>query len=191
MATLVICVTTEIFVPYFLQTLHAMRPLHAGYLSALLSAGWTAGSVASSGLAARLTRMAMFTGPASMLAGMFVLLLLLPGRGEGLTVAAIGGALAAMGLGIGLCWPHLGARVFAFAPAGENDLAGASITIVIMVANAFGSALGGMLTNVAGLTAPGEAGAATASFWLFAVFACAPVLATLAIRRVLREAAPV
>ena len=53
-----------------------------------------------------------------------------------------------------------------------------------MVANAFGSALGGMTTNAAGLTDPGgAAGAASAAAWLFGLYMLAPVLAGLVIRR--------
>ncbi|HUH40033.1 MAG TPA: MFS transporter, partial [Castellaniella sp.] len=42
-------VTTEVFVPYFLQVIHGASPLMAGYLSALMSAGWSLGTLASSG----------------------------------------------------------------------------------------------------------------------------------------------
>jgi MFS family permease len=186
MSMLVLCMTTEIFVPYFLQTLHGLRPLHAGYLCALMSAGWTTGSILSSGMAPRTARGAMLAGPAAMFVAMATLFLLLPAPGPG--VAAIGGALAAMGMGIGLCWPHLGARIFTFAPEAERDLAGASITIVIMVTNSFGSALGGMLTNLAGMVSPGGAeGASHAASWLFAAFAVAPLGALLAVRRVVRQ----
>jgi predicted MFS family arabinose efflux permease len=76
--------------------------------------------------------------------------------------------------------------VFAFAPEAEKDLAATSITIVIMVANAFGSALGGMVTNLAGMTNPGgPAGAAPAAAWLFRLYALAPSLAFLTVRRLL------
>jgi predicted MFS family arabinose efflux permease len=98
----------------------------------------------------------------------------------------IGVCLFGQGLGIGAAWPHLCAKVFAFAPEAEKDLAATSITIVIMVANALGSALGGMVTNLAGMTNPGgPAGAASAASWLFGLYALAPLLAFLAVRRLL------
>ena len=103
-----------------------------------------------------------------------------------LPMAVMGVLLLLMGLGIGMCWPHLGARVFAFAPEGEKELAASSITIIVMVSQSFGSALGGLVTNLAGMTSPGGmAGAASASAWLFGSYAIAPVLAALAIRRLL------
>jgi predicted MFS family arabinose efflux permease len=98
----------------------------------------------------------------------------------------IGAFLLGQGLGIGAAWPHLCAKVFAFAPDAEKDLAATSITIVIMVANALGSALGGMVTNAAGMTNPGgPAGAAPAAAWLFGLYTLAPLLAFLTVRRLL------
>jgi MFS family permease len=190
MMLLVIGVTTEIFVPYFLQMLHGVTPLHAGYLSALMSAGWTVGSVGGSSQREIGARTLLTAGPllgASALAGMRLLVPqpgLLPGDAQ---LWAIGGCLFGQGLGIGLAWPHLCARVFAFAPKPEQDLAATSITMVIMVANALGTALGGMIANLAGLTVPGgPAGAALASARLFGAYALAPLLAFLVVRRLLR-----
>jgi hypothetical protein len=185
-AMLLVGINAEIFVPYFLQTLHGRSPLSAGYLSALMSAGWTIGAVVSAGTAARGAAAAQSAGPASLAAGLACLCLLMP-RDLGapaLQTGAIGAGLLAMGLGIGLCWPQLAARVFTTALESERELAAGTITVVLMVSNAFGSALGGMVTNLAGLTSPGgTSGAAAAAAWLFGLFIAAPVLAGLAMRR--------
>ena len=185
MSLLLLGLTTEIFVPYFLQALHGLSPLHAGYVSALLSGGWTLASMASSGVAPRTTRALLRAGPLTVAAGLLGLALLMPrAAAPGLDVAAIGACLLAMGLGIGMCWPQLGTGVFRFAAEGEQALAAASITTVVMVANAFGSALGGTLTNLAGLTVPGGlTGDAHAAAWLFGVAALAPLLAAAVMRR--------
>jgi predicted MFS family arabinose efflux permease len=177
--------TPEVFVPYFLQTLHGLSPLHAGYMSALMAGGWTLGSVMSSGASGFASRMALSGGPLTLAAGLAVLAVLMPPAGPpGLDLLPIGFGLLAIGLGIGITWPHLGARVFGFAAEADRELAGASITIVVMVGNAFGAALGGMTTNLAGMTVPGgRAGAASAAAWLFAAFTAAPLLAVLAVRR--------
>lgn len=190
MALLLIGVTTEIFVPYFLQTLHGLIPLHAGYMSALMSGGWTLGSMLSSGTTAARARAGLGFGPVMMVVGLAGLFLLMPQPmgWPALQVGAIGVCLAALGLGIGMCWPQLGTRVFAFAGEGERELAAASITTVIMVGNAFGSALGGMVTNLAGLSDPGGmTGAARASAWLFGLYGAAPGLAWVVIRGLLRR----
>ncbi len=182
----VVGINTEIFVPYFLQTLHGMAPVNAGYLSALMSVGWTAGSMIVAGASTTAVPRWMLAGPlviAGALAGMFVLM---PVDWGGLTqIVLLGMCLLAQGLGIGMCWPHLCARLFVLAPEGEKNLAASSLTIVIMVSNAIGSALAGMVTNLAGLSTEGVAGAAAAAWWLFAVFLLAPLLAVVSIRRIL------
>ncbi len=186
---LLIAITSEIFVPYFLQTLHYLSPLYAGYLTALQSAGWTSGAVIASGARPRSRRVLMLWGPVTMAIAMAGMALVTPAPTTAvLPLVAIGVLLLAMGLGIGACWPHLGASVFTFAPDGEKELAASSITIIVMVSQAFGSALGGLVTNLAGLISPGGiAGAAAAAAWLFGIYAAAPVLAALAVRRLLAQ----
>lgn len=177
--------TPEIFVPYFLQTLHGLAPLHAGYISALMAFGWTIGSVLTSGVFAGVARGALAAGPVVLAGGLVGLDLLMPQPGPpGLDLAAMALSLLGVGMGIGLTWPHLGARVFALATEADRELAGGSMTMVVMVGSALGAALGGMVTNLAGMTVPGGAlGAESASAWLFRAFLLAPLLAAVAIRR--------
>jgi MFS family permease len=190
MLMLLVGMTAEIFVPYFLQTLHGATPLLAGLVSSLMSGGWSVGALASAGASPGGARTTLRAGPLALAAGLGGLCLLMPMEGGWAVIAPIGLCLASVGLGIGMCWPHLGARVFHFAPESERALAAASITTVIMVGNAFGSALGGMVTNLAGLTAPGGvAGASAASAWLFGLFVACPLLAWVAIRRSLARVA--
>ena len=185
-------VNTEIFVPYFLQVLHGMTPLHAGYLSALMSAGWTTGAVLSSGGGRARVMLSMRGGPLLMTISIAMLSVFMPVHDEtGGLVAVIGACLAAMGFGIGFAWPHLGPRVFAFASDGEKDVAAASITIVLMTTYSFGSALGGVVTNLAGIADPGGvAGASDAAGWLFTIFTMPPLIAAMLVRRLLRTPLP-
>lgn len=186
LSLLLIGVNTEIFVPFFLQVLHGMTPLHAGYLSALMAGGWALSSMISSSATPNAARTMLLCGPLSLAAGLLSLRVLMPipDSGDVWSILMLGVGLAAMGFGIGICWPQLAARVFTFASEREKELAASSITVVIMVANAFGSALGGMTTNAAGLTDPGgTAGASSAAAWLFGLYMLAPVLAGLVIRR--------
>jgi MFS family permease len=188
MLLLIIAINTEIFVPYFLQTLHGMAPVNAGYLSALMSAGWTTGAVGLAGASRAAAPRWMVAGPLTLAASLAAMFVLMPHPGllpEGAQIGLLGLCLFAQGCGIGMGWPHVCAGVFGFAPEGEKDLAAASMTLVIMMSNALGSALAGMLANLAGLGGGGAAGAASASAWLFGVYAMAPLLAVLAIRRVL------
>lgn len=50
---LVIGMSSEIFMPYFLQHLHGQSPLAAGYMTALMAAGWTVSEILSSGWTGR------------------------------------------------------------------------------------------------------------------------------------------
>lgn len=190
MSLLAIAVTSgEIFVPLFLQVLHHQSALVAGYLAALMGAGWTLGSVASSGASGAGIRRAILAGPILGLVGMLMLAVLMgsPSRGDWLAVMPICLALVAIGLGVGLAWPHLLTRVFQAAPAGEQDLTSASITTVQLFATALGAALAGMVANLAGLTEPGGiAGTMSAAGWLFGVFALAPVIGVFTALRVIR-----
>ena len=190
MSLLAVAVTSgEIFVPLFLQVLHHQSPLVAGYLAALMAAGWTLGSIASSGASGKGIRRAILAGPALGLAGMLALAVLMPNQSSGdwQALIPICLALVAIGLGVGLAWPHLLTRVFQVAPAGEQDLASASITTVQLFATALGAALAGMVANLAGLTDPGGiAGMMNAAGWLFGVFALAPVIGVFTALRVVR-----
>ncbi|MEG0246189.1 MAG: MFS transporter, partial [Pseudomonas sp.] len=123
MSLLAIAVTSgEIFVPLFLQVLHHQSPLVAGYLAALMAAGWTLGSIASSGASGTGIRRVILAGPTLAMAGMVALAVLMPAESAGgwmsLTPICIG--LIAIGLGVGLTWPHLLTRVFQVASTGEQ-----------------------------------------------------------------------
>lgn len=191
MSLLAVAVTSgEIFVPLFLQVLHHQSPLVAGYLAALMAAGWTLGSIASSGASGTGIRHAILAGPILGAVGMVALAVLMPTESAGgwlsLTPICIG--LVAIGLGVGLAWPHLLTQVFQVASVGEQDLAAASITTVQLFATALGAALAGMIANVAGLTDPGGIpGTASAASWLFAVFALAPIVGVFTALRVVRR----
>lgn len=191
MSLLAVAVTSgEIFVPLFLQIIHHQSPLIAGYLAALMAAGWTLGSIASAGASGKGITCAILAGPILGMAGMIVLAVLMPSESDGswLALTPICLALVAIGSGVGVAWPHLLTRVFQVAPAGEQGLAAASITTVQLFATALGAALAGMVANVAGLTNPGGiAGIANAAVWLFGVFAFAPILAVFTAVRVVRS----
>lgn len=177
---LVIGMTSETFVPYFLQHLHGQTPLMSGYLAALMAAGWTLAEVWSSGWQGKRITLAIVTGPVLVLAGMVMLALAIPVQiADGITLlVAISLALLLVGFGIGIGWPHLLTRVLEVTPAEDQDAAATSISTVQLFATALGAALSGMLANMGGLNAPGGTeGAISASRVLFGVLALAPLLA--------------
>lgn len=187
-ALLLIGTDTEIFVPYFLQTLHGFSPLAAGYLSAAMAGGWSVASLLSSGRTGIDAERVLRLGPWLSAAGLLGLWLLLPQQVFGASVQALGLALAlaATGFGVGMVWPHLLTRVMTLAPPGEENLASTSITTVQLYGMAIGAAMAGLVANAAGLTEPGGIeGAQSAARWLFASFALAPVLAAVLARRLI------
>lgn len=180
MGLLMIGMTSDIFVPYFLQTLHGQTPLLSGYLAALMAAGWTLSEVLSSGWKGAGVRRAIIAGPVLVLLGLVLLALVAPrhGAGDWALLGPICIALTLVGFGIGLGWPHLLTRVLQLASAEDQGAAASSITTVQLFATALGAALAGMVANLAGLSDPaGIEGTANAARWLFAVFTLAPLLA--------------
>ena len=179
----------EIFMPLFLQTLHNLSPVVAGYLAALVAAGWTAGSFASAGAIGRRADQAILATPLLTLTGMAGLFLLVPGKsaGDAITLLPISLSLILVGLGVGLGWPHLLTRVLLAADPDDQERAAASLTTVPVIVSALGAALTGMVANLAGLTDPGgDSGTSAAAAWLFAVFAIAPALAIITAVRLMR-----
>lgn len=120
-------------------------------------------------------------GPVVCTAGLLALAWLLPtpgALGADVETSLVAVALAAVGFGVGIGWPHLLTRVMALAPRGEEGLASASITTVQLYGMAVGAAVAGLVANAAGLTVPGGVdGARSAAIWLFTAFALAPAVA--------------
>ncbi len=174
--------SSEVFLPYFLQELHGLSPLGAGYLAATMAAGWTIGSLTSAGFGeqgiARTLRAAPFVTSAALLA--LAMLVPLGGRAFGPIVLA----LVVAGLAVGMAWPHVLTRILAVARSGAADpeLASSAITTVQLVAASFGAALAGVVANAAGPLGDGG-NTERASTAVFALFAFAPLVARLMLRR--------
>lgn len=192
-ALLLIGTITEIFVPYFLQTLHGHAPLSAGYMTAAMAAGWSVGSLTSSGREGASAAALMRFGPVLCTVSLLVLAIAIPDNTllPPLPLAIIHVlALTGVGAGVGMGWPHLLTRVLTLAPANEGSTASAAITTVQLYGMAIGAAIAGLVVNAAGLTTPGgQAGAHHASIWLFASFAVAPAFAAVLTRRLTRTPA--
>ena len=187
MSLLVLTVTSgEVFAPLFLQVLHQQSPLIAGYLAALMGAGWTVGAIISSGLLSdSAIKRAILAGPVLGFLGMVGLVILIPTSSSGLwfDLVPICLALAMIGLGVGLAWPHLLTRVLKSVAPEEQELAGASITTIQLFATAAGAALAGMIANAGGLIDPGGVeGTSRAAYYLFGCFLLAPLVGIIVAR---------
>ncbi|CDG23304.1 Putative major facilitator superfamily transporter [Xenorhabdus poinarii G6] len=179
-ALLVIGLAGDVFIPYFLQVLHGQSPLVSGYMVASAAVGWTIGEMLSASWQGAKMRFSMISGPIFMLSGMLLLLVFLPSSSSGewqiMLLLILG--LGLFGFGVGFGWPHLLTRILQVSNEVDKNIAGSSITTVQLFSSAFGSALGGMIVNFFGFYQPGGIeGAASSSYWLFLLFAIAPILA--------------
>lgn len=186
-ALLAVTVTcTEIFLPLFLQELHGRSPLEAGYIAAVMSAGWTAAAIVASGLHTKRRERAMHAGPLLSLCTMLILAGIIPLTGgsiDWLPLALICIALIIGGVGVGLAYPTLSAMVLHVAPPGDEDGAASSIMTIQLCATAFGAAFAGLVVNLAGgASESGVFDAANAARWLFITVAIAPTICLIVMR---------
>lgn len=169
-------VTTEVFVPYFLQDIHGRTPLIAGYMSALMSAGWSVGTFISSGRSNRMINRLLVIGPVVSTVSLFGLFWLMPH--SSVWIVLIGLLLLGVGTGVGICWPHLLTGVFRAAKPEQQDIASAAITTLQLYAIALGASVAGMAANAAGITHPGGlSGTIMAAWAVYGVFMFAPAIA--------------
>lgn len=191
MGLMVVGMTSEVFVPYFLQVLHLQTPLLAGYISALMAAGWTLGALYSSGLKPNPAIRAIGIAPFFIVGGLILAFIFVPRFGPSIiNVVGVCAGMLVIGTGIGLAWPHLLTRVLESVSEDEKELAGASITTVQLIATAIGAALAGMIVNLGGFSSPGGVvGASSAAAWLFGVYAALSVLIFFTVRPVTRKKA--
>ncbi|MGP9418954.1 MFS transporter [Pseudomonas reactans] len=188
MATLMIAMGCEIYVPYMLQHLHGQTPLAAGYITAAAAAGWTLSEMVSASWTGRLANRAIISGPLVLGVGLLLLLASVPvvfGL-HALNISGVVLGLTLAGFGIGLGWPHILTRVLQQADEAEKETAGASITVVQSFSAALGAALSGTIANLAGMNT-GPENASNVAFWLFVFFLIPVGLAVLTAIRSVRK----
>lgn len=191
-----VIVTSDIFAPLFLQRVHGLSPLWAGYLTALVAGGWSVSAITTAGWTGSRVRAIIVAAPVVMLVASVALGFALSRDGGGWPSIALAGlALFVLGVGIGPAFQQLSARVLATTTATDNDRTSAGLGMVQLFASGLGAAIGGVAVNAAGLPFASDAsGVAQVAGVLFTVFA---VLAFIAIpvayavnRREARAVAP-
>ena len=170
-------VTTEVFIPYFLENIHGLRPLLAGYMAALMSAGWTVGSLITAGKSPQTVNKIMVFSPLLSGACLLSLGLLMPWQElstvmDAIWVMAI--PLLGIGLGVGMSWPHILSRILVAADKGQENQTSSAITTVQLYAVSLGTALGGMIVAVAGFKRGDLVGTQSAAAALLISFAILP-----------------
>ena len=181
-------ISSDIFAPFFLQKVHGLPPLWAGYMTALLATGWVIAAVITSSFRSAGVRRAITGGPVLILAGTIGLALWLGDSTVGpVGLAAIGVSLFAMGFGIGLAFQHLSTSVLASGTEADNDRTSAALGMVQLFAAGSGAAIGGVIVNAAGLPLATDVGGVEhAARWLYWSFALITALAIPLSWRVIR-----
>jgi MFS family permease len=171
MFLIIVALNSDIYAPYFLQTLHGVTPLLAGYIVALVALGWTAAGLGTASLSGRPALAAIVAGAALCSVSTMALGLAISrntGTGDAALVVAISVLLFGMGAGIGLGWAHLVSLVLTRSDDAEADKAAASVNLIQSLGAALGAAAAGVVANMAGLVDPGGVeGAVEAGFWLY------------------------
>jgi len=175
-----VVITCDIFAPLFFQRIHGLGPLWAGYLTALVAAGWSASAITTAGWTGTRVRIMIVLPPVILCASVLALAVTLANPAGGMTAIVLASiALFALGIGIGPAFQQLSARVLATTTAADNDRTSAALGMVQLFASGLGAAIGGVAVNAAGLPlAETPADVGFVALVLFAVFA---VLAALGI----------
>jgi predicted MFS family arabinose efflux permease len=135
----------QIYVPVFLQRLHGLDPLSAGYGVACASLGWTIASLLAAGAIEAWRARLIMLGPLTMGVSLIAM-----GLMADESAWALSGTILGIGIGIGLCWAFVSQRIMSGARPGEETIAAASIPTVQQMGFALGAALSGLAANAAG-----------------------------------------
>jgi MFS family permease len=166
----------QIYLPIFLQHLHGLDPLAAGFTVASASLGWTAASLVAAGTPEPWPNRLILAGPATMAVSLMAIALLTPHKATLLLIAAI----VLLGIGIGQCWPFVAHRVMVGAKPGEEAVAASSVPTIQQMSVALGAAVAGLVANASGLSAAiADRGMERAAFWVPASFVVSAILAFL------------
>lgn len=174
MALLFLSSSPNTFIPYLLDAGHGIAPIVGGYITAMYALSWTFVALLTASAGRAGARMCIRLGPVFMLAGMAL-------QSWAVTAGHVPMVLLGqvlLGAGIGMAWAHLGALLLAVAPPDEHDVAGPFITTTQTLAALLGSAIAGMVANLAGLADAATAGEVAATGrWLFGALTVLPLAA--------------
>ena len=176
----------QLYVPTFLQVLHGLDPLTAGYMVAGGSLGWTAASLTVAGAGPRWIDRLLVMGPFAMALALFGLAGLMTLKPFLLTLLPI----ILLGMGIGSSWAFAAQRVMSGARKGDETAAASSVATVQQAGTALGAAVAGLIANLAGLSGGlTVADVMTATYWVPGCFVIVALSATLAGIRLVRAGA--
>jgi MFS family permease len=176
----------QLYVPTFLQVLHGLDPLAAGYMVAGGSLGWTVASLSVAGAGPRWIDRLLVIGPSAMALALFGLASLMTLKPFLLAILPI----VLLGMGIGSSWAFAAQRVMSGARKGDEMAAASSVATVQQAGTALGAAVAGLIANLAGLSGGlNVADVTAATYWVPGCFVAVALLATLAGIRLVRTGA--
>ena len=176
----------QLYVPTFLQVLHGLDPLAAGYMVAGGSLGWTVASLSVAGAGPRWVDRLLVIGPSAMALALFGLASLMTLKPFLLAILPI----VLLGMGIGSSWAFAAQRVMSGARKGDEMAAASSVATVQQAGTALGAAVAGLIANLAGLSGGlNVADVTAATYWVPGCFVAVALLATLAGIRLVRTGA--
>ncbi|HLZ06233.1 MAG TPA: MFS transporter [Bradyrhizobium sp.] len=177
---LMLCISfapLQVYVPIFLQELHGLDPLAAGFAVASASLAWSTASIATAGIATPWPERLMLTGPLIMGLGLIAIAALTPHATLWLLIPSI----ALLGAGIGQCWPFVAHRIMQGARIGNEIVAASSVPTIQQTGFALGAAVAGLIGNACGLSgATADDGMLRAASFVPASFVVPALLAALA-----------
>ncbi|SJZ41736.1 Major Facilitator Superfamily protein [Enhydrobacter aerosaccus] len=177
---LLLCITfspLQLYVPLFLQRLHGLDPLAAGFVVASGSMGWTIASLVIAGASGRWPDRLMLAGPPIMGIGLIGIAVLMPLS----TFVPLIVAIMVLGIGIGQCWPLVAHRIMSGARAGDEATTAAAVPTVQQMGFALGAALAGVAANASGLSGTlTDQAVAQAALWVPVSFVAVAATASLA-----------
>ncbi len=175
--------SVTILLPLVLQVVYEVTPLLVGMTNMINSTSWTIGTFIVAGWTGSRERLAMRSGPVFMLLAVVGFLCAIYGS----SLALILIACFFLGFGVGVHHVHLSSRTMEGALKGEETVTASSMSMIRSLGQAMGTAIAGMVANMAGLG--GGVDAATVSNAVTAVFAWAILPVSFALWLIVRLSA--
>ncbi len=141
----------HIYVPVLLQKLQGFVPIAAGYAVACAAVSWTLAALVTASVSRAKADLLLMAGPVAIATGLLMLALTLATG----PVVVIILALLLIGTGMGTTWSFVAQRVMAKPRAGEGDIAASAVATIQQTGFGLGSALSGIVANLAGFTIDG------------------------------------
>jgi predicted MFS family arabinose efflux permease len=155
--------TLYIYPPLLLQAARHVAPLYVGAANGLLSIGWSCGAGIVTPLKGGREHWAMIGGLLLFIAALTAMAFGL----ESLPLWFILADAFVIGWGVGMQNVHMVSKTIAVAEKGEETITSSSLATVRSIGVAFGSAISGLVANLAGLDPSSPAAVVRAVTWVY------------------------